>query len=81
MSTDAYYLKLTQIFRDLFDDDSLIVTPELTARDVSEWDSLNHIRLIMAIEKAFGLKFTAAEVQRLKNVGEFVALIERKSAA
>lgn len=81
MSADAYYVKLTQIFRDLFDDDSLVVTPELTARDVSEWDSLNHIRLIVAIEKAFGLKFSAAEVQRLKNVGEFVALIQGKSAA
>ena len=79
MNTDAYYAKLSPIFRDVFDDDSLVVTPELTARDVSEWDSLNHIRLVVAIEKAFGLKFSAAEVQRLKNVGEFVALIQAKS--
>ena len=58
----------------------LSATPELTAEDVDEWDSLSHIRLVLAIERQFGLKFSAAEVSRLKNVGEFVALIQSKSA-
>jgi acyl carrier protein len=80
MSTDAIYAQLTEIFHDIFDDENLRVTPELTADDVDEWDSLSHIRLILAIEKKFGLKFSAAEVGRLRNVGEFVALIESKSA-
>jgi acyl carrier protein len=72
------YSKLTEIFRDVFDDDSLQVTPELTAADVDEWDSLNHIRLVVSIERAFGLSFSAAQVGRLKNVGEFAELIVSK---
>ncbi|MDL2337686.1 MAG: acyl carrier protein [Burkholderiaceae bacterium] len=80
MSTDALYAKLTAIFHDVFDDESIVVTPELTADDVDEWDSLSHIRLVLAIEKKFGLKFSAAEVGRLKNVGEFASLIVTKTA-
>ena len=79
MSTEAIYAKLTALFHDVFDDDTIQVTPELTADDVDEWDSLSHIRLVLAVEKQFGLKFSAAEVGRLKNVGEFVALIEAKA--
>jgi acyl carrier protein len=81
MSTEAIYAKLTTLFHDVFDDDTIRVTPELTADDVDEWDSLSHIRLVLAVEKQFGLKFSAAEVGRLKNVGEFVALIEAKAVA
>ena len=80
MSHDALYAKLTDIFHDVFDDEGIVVTPELTADDVDEWDSLSHIRLVLAIEKRFGLKFSAAEVGRLKNVGEFAALIVSKAA-
>ncbi|KQV95868.1 acyl carrier protein [Rhizobacter sp. Root1221] len=79
MSNEAIYAKLTALFHDVFDDDTIQVTPELTADDVDEWDSLSHIRLVLAVEKQFGLKFSAAEVGRLKNVGEFVALIEAKA--
>ena len=74
----SIYAKLTEIFRDVFDDDNLRVTPELTAADVDEWDSLNHIRLVLSIERAFGLRFSAAQVGRLKNVGEFAELIGAK---
>jgi len=80
MSPEAIYTQLTDIFHDVFDDDSIQVRSELTADDVDEWDSLSHIRLVLAIEKKFGLKFSAAEVGRLKNVGEFVSLIQSKSA-
>ena len=80
MDTESLYAKLTDIFRDVFDDDSVVVTPQLTADDVDEWDSLSHIRLVLAIEKQFGLQFSAAEVSRLKDVGEFVALIRSKAA-
>jgi acyl carrier protein len=80
MSIDAIYAKLTDIFHDVFDDDSIVVAAQLTAADVDEWDSLSHIRLVLAIEKKFGVKFSAAEVGRLKNVGEFVALIQSKTA-
>ena len=80
MSNDALYAKLTAIFHDVFDDEGIVVTPELTADDVDEWDSLSHIRLVLAIEKKFGLKFSAAEVGRLKNVGEFASVIASKTA-
>lgn len=80
MNDDALYARLSEIFHDVFDDESIVVTPQLTADDVDEWDSLSHIRLVLAIEKQFGLQFSAAEVSRLKNVGEFVALIRSKTA-
>ncbi len=79
MNTDAHYAKLTQVFHDVFDDTSIVVHPALTADDVDEWDSLTHIRLVMAVEKSFGLKFSAAEVERLRNVGDLVKLIEARA--
>lgn len=79
MDSATHYATLTRVFHDVFDDDSIVVTPELTADDVDEWDSLAHIRLVVAVEKKFGMKFSAAEVGQLKNVGELVSLIEAKS--
>lgn len=80
METAAIYQRLTGIIQDVFDDDAIVVRPELTAKDVEEWDSLSHIRLVLTIEKAFGLKFSASEIGKLKNVGEFVDLIKAKAA-
>lgn len=80
MDSQTHYATLTDVFHDVFDDDTIVVTPELTASDVDEWDSLRHIRLVAAIEKKYGLSFSAAEIGRLKNVGQFVSLIEAKSA-
>ena len=78
MMNSEIYQRLTDIFHDVFDDESLVLTPELTANDVDEWDSLSHIRLVLGVEKAFSMKFNASEVARLKNVGEFVELIRSK---
>lgn len=72
------YEKLRPIFADTFDDDELVVTPELTADDVPEWDSLSHIRLIVAIEREFGIKFAVSEITDLKNVGELVEVIKKR---
>ena len=80
MNSETIFTKLTGIFHDVFDDESIVVTAQLTAADVGEWDSLSHIRLVLAVEKKFGLKFSAAEVGRLKNVGEFVTMIQSKVA-
>lgn len=80
MDSQNHYATLTGVFHDVFDDDTIVVTPELTADDVDEWDSLRHIRLVAAVEKKFGLNFSAAEIGRLKNVGQLVTLIETKSA-
>jgi len=64
---------------DTFDVDDLTVTRETTAADIEEWDSLSHIRLIVAIERAFGVKFSNAEIERLRNVGELVDTIASKT--
>ena len=80
MDSQTQYAQLTEVFHDVFDDDSIVVTPELTASDVDEWDSLRHIRLVAAIERRFGLNFSAAEIGRLKNVGQLVSLIGEKTA-
>ena len=70
---------LHPIFRDVFDDDELIIEVNTTANDIDGWDSLTHIRLVVSIEKAFDLRFTAAEISELENVGEMVELIVKLS--
>jgi acyl carrier protein len=79
MEKTAVYTKLTVVFRDVFDEDELQLTPETTADDVDGWDSLTHIRLVLAVSKAFGVKFSASEIGSLKNVGEFADMIEKKA--
>lgn len=73
------------VFRDVFDDPDLVIAEQMTAEDVDGWDSLTHINLIIAIERAFGIKFATAEISRLKddgsNVGNMVALVTQKIAA
>ena len=78
MSDSEIFEKLTPIFQDVFDDDEIVLVSDLTAADVNEWDSLSHIRLIVSVEQAFGISFTAAEVSRLENVGEFADLVKSK---
>lgn len=70
--------KLTEIFRTLFNNPSLVLRDALTAPDVPGWDSFNHINLIMQIEEDFQLRFTTDEIASLKNVGEFKSLIAGK---
>ena len=78
MQSPEIYAKLTRIFHDLFDDSDIVLTAALTSHDVDGWDSLNHVRLVLAVQKAFMVKFSAAEIGRLSNVGEFVHLIDTK---
>ena len=78
MPHDHIYSRLAAIFQEVFDDESLSPTPAMTAKDVAEWDSLNHIRLMVAIEKAFGIHFTTAEVSGLPDVGHLVEAIAAK---
>lgn len=81
MQQQAIYDQLTSIVRDLFDDDTLVATPTLTAADVPDWDSFNHINLIVAVETKFGVKFQTAELESIKNVGHLAELIQTKLAA
>jgi len=70
--------KLQEIFRDIFEDDTIKIFNDMNANDIEDWDSLTHIQLIVQIEKSFGIKFTTGEVASLKNVGEFINLVQKK---
>ena len=81
MQQSDIYDQLTTIFRDTLDDDTLVLTPNLSAADVPEWDSFNHINLIVAIESRFKIKFQTAELEQLHTVGHLADLIAKKLAA
>jgi acyl carrier protein len=80
MEKNEIVSRLTPIFRDVFNDDALVVSEGMTAADVPTWDSLSNINMIIAVEKAFGVKFSIKDVRALKNVGELLELIKRKAA-
>ena len=67
--------KVNAIFRDVFDDESIVVTDETTAADIEDWDSLTHITLVSEIEEAFDYKFSMKDVLGMKNVGEMLDLL------
>jgi acyl carrier protein len=73
------YERLTRVFQDVFDDDSISVTPELSAKDVDGWDSVTHIRLMLTVEKAFRIKFSTSEISNLENMGDLVTLIKART--
>lgn len=70
--------KLQDIIRDIFDDPSIVLHNETTAKDVEGWNSLTHIMIVVTVEGEFGVQFETAEVSELKNVGDFVDLIQKK---
>ena len=72
--------QLLSIFRNVFDDDDLVISSSTTAQDIDGWDSLAHISLIVAIEKSFNLRFSTAEISDFENVGQMAELILRKQA-
>jgi acyl carrier protein len=79
MEIEEIRSRLTPIFRDVFSDDSLVVTESLTANDVKKWDSLSHINMIYAVEKAFGVKFSIKDARSMKDVGELIQLVKKKA--
>ena len=78
MAIAETYQGLTEVLRAVFDDEALVASPAMTAEEVDGWDSLSNIRFIMSVEKKFGVKFSAAEVGKLKNVGELAQLVASK---
>jgi len=78
MKRSDIFKKVNEIFCDELDNDDIVLTDETTADDVEEWDSLSHVQLIVAIEKAFGIKFTSNEILSWNNVGELIDSIEKR---
>lgn len=76
--TDAVWSQLEGIFREVMDDPGITIQETTTASDISRWDSITHVLLILAVEKKFKVKFRTTEIQSLQNVGELVALIRSK---
>ena len=75
MKKEEIYERLNNVFRDVFDDESITVNENTTSDDIEDWDSLEHINLIVAVEQEFGIKFNMNEVTTMKNVGEMVDII------
>jgi acyl carrier protein len=75
------YEQLTPIFRDVFDNDDIEVTPDLTADKVEGWDSLGQVRLIIAIERALKITLSTTEIAGLENVGQLAQVVEAKLKA
>lgn len=76
MNSSEILATLQEIFRDVLDNDAIVLHPETTAKDIAEWDSLSHVSLIVSIEKQFKTKFSLAEVRKLKNVGDLCSLVQ-----
>ena len=73
-------VKLQSVFVDVFDDEDLRISNSTNSDDIEEWDSLNHISLVLSIEKCFNIRFMTGEVQSLKDVGEMIELLEKKTS-
>jgi len=80
MNAEDILSEIQDIMRDVFDLDDLVVTPNTSAEDVEEWDSLSHVRLIVAIERKFKFKFKNSELDSLKNVGDLANVVKSKTA-
>ncbi len=80
MDQAAILEQLTPIFRKTFNDDAIVISKELTANDVANWDSLTHMLMIGEVEKTFSVKFKLKELGKLDSVGSLVDLIESKIA-
>ena len=78
MIRDEIFLGVQEIFRDIFDDDNLEIMNETNSDEIDDWDSLNHINLVSAIEKEFNIRFALGELMTLKDVGAMIDLMDEK---
>lgn len=79
MNTNDIIKRLTRVFRDVFDDDSIVITPATTSADIEDWDSIEHINLVAAVEDEFKMRFKMKEVSGMKNVGEMIDIISQRA--
>ena len=75
MTRESVFEKLNEVFREVFDDEDIVVTDATTSDDIEDWDSLEHINLIVAVEQCFGIKFSMGEVTSMINVGEMADIV------
>ena len=75
MTREEVYEQLTENFKDVFDDDELVIEDSTNADDIEAWDSLNHVALVMEVQETWGFKIKPEQIVQLKNVGQFVDLI------
>lgn len=80
MSREDVFEKLNSVFQDVFDDETIAVSDATTADDIEDWDSLEHINLMAAVEKEFEIKFSMGQIVTMKNVGEMADIILSKLA-
>lgn len=78
MTREEVFNRLTKVFQDVFDDEEIRLTDNTVSSDIEDWDSLNHINLVVSVEKEFGIKFSMGETQKMKNVGEMVSIIQER---
>ena len=79
MTREEVFATLNEVFQDVFDDESITVNEETTADDIEDWDSLEHITLISAVEREFRMKFKMKEISSMKNVGEMAGIIQERA--
>ena len=79
MNREQVRAKLTEVFQDVFDDDDIVLTDATSAKDIEDWDSLEHINLIAAVERAFRMRFTVREVSGMMYVGEMLDILMERA--
>lgn len=79
MDAREVFDRLNRVFRDVFDDNTIRVTPQTTADDIDDWDSLEHITLISAVEREFRMKFKMGEISSMRNVGEMAQIVMERA--
>lgn len=79
MDAREVFSRLDRVFQEVFDDGSIHVTPQTTANDIEDWDSLEHITLISAVEREFRMKFKMGEISSMKNVGEMAQIVMERA--
>jgi acyl carrier protein len=79
MDQQKILVEVNQIFKDVLDSPEISLTESTTAKDVEEWDSLNHIQIVVAIERHFKIKFTGQEIQQWQNVGDICASVAKRA--
>ncbi len=80
-SETELYQRLTEIFHDVFSRDDITLRPDLTAKDVTGWDSFRQVEILMAVQEVFNVKFSTREMDGLANVGDLVKVIAAKVPA